>query len=274
MSWAKLDDAFYDHPKVMMTDFAALGLFASGLAYAARHLTDGKLVAPAVAMLSRGDATLAPKLVASGLWDVDPTGAGGWVIHDYLDWNVSANDVKILRNAAKTRMKAFRLRSPEQTANERRTNAFVPVLEAGAKAPSRAVRQNLKSKKQERASALLPKAAEATSSKRAAEQLIEEINRLAGTKFRLVESNLRFARGRLREYAFAELTAMLTWRWKTWGVEERRQWFRPETVLNETKCGSYMGQYDAEVPRLPRAAANPELARIAERERELGLSRG
>lgn len=127
----------------------------------------------------------------------------------------------------------------------------------------------VKTSQQEGASALLPPAAEATVSKGEAMQLIDEINRLAGTKFRTVESNLRVARGRLREYAFRELMAMLAWRYRTWGPDERRQWFRPETVLGETKCASYMGQYDMQTPRAPKPPPNPELARIAARDREL-----
>lgn len=133
MSWAKLDDGIYDHPKVLNTSLEALGLYLLALAYAARHLTDGRLSGPAITMLSRGDTSLAPILVAQGLWE-GPNEVGGYLIHDYLDWNLSANDAKLLQKAARERMKSFRMRSREQTPNERRTNTFVPD-KATAKTP-------------------------------------------------------------------------------------------------------------------------------------------
>lgn len=134
MTWARLDDSIVDHPKVLETPLAALGLFALGLAYAARHLTDGRLSAAAVRQLARGDESLPAALVRSGLWEAErsaeteKTGREpvAFRIHDFLDYNLSAADARTLRKAAKERMKRFRTRSREQTPNERGTNAFVP----------------------------------------------------------------------------------------------------------------------------------------------------
>lgn len=134
MTWARLDDSIVDHPKVLETPLAALGLFTLGLAYAARHLTDGRLSAAAVRQLARGDESLPAALVRSGLWEAErgaETAETGhepvaFRIHDFLDYNLSAADARTVRKAAKERMKRFRMRSREQTPNERGTNAFVP----------------------------------------------------------------------------------------------------------------------------------------------------
>lgn len=41
MTWFKVDDTAYGHPKVLKAGNAALGLWVKGGAYAAQHLTEG-----------------------------------------------------------------------------------------------------------------------------------------------------------------------------------------------------------------------------------------
>lgn len=41
MTWFKLDDGFYDHPKVADLPNAAVGLWVKAAVWCSKHLTDG-----------------------------------------------------------------------------------------------------------------------------------------------------------------------------------------------------------------------------------------
>jgi hypothetical protein len=41
MTWSKIDDQFYDHPKIVAAGPLGTALFVCGLSYCSRHLTDG-----------------------------------------------------------------------------------------------------------------------------------------------------------------------------------------------------------------------------------------
>lgn len=126
--WAKLDDSFAVHRKVLRAGLEATGLYARCLAYAAGQHSDGKLDRGAIQMLA-GVAhweEISEALITAGLWE--KTSDGNYRIHDFLDYNLSARDAKTLRKAAKERMKRYRVRSREQTKNEPQTNSEVPCL--------------------------------------------------------------------------------------------------------------------------------------------------
>lgn len=99
MTWAKLDDQFPTHPKVMRAGPEAAWLFVAGLCYAAQHLTDGMIPKCAVNTLvpARG-ARLAQTLVKVGLWEEL---ADDYVIHDYLAYNPSRDEVVTERERKK-----------------------------------------------------------------------------------------------------------------------------------------------------------------------------
>lgn len=126
MSWVKLDDGFYDHPKVIEASIAAIGLHALALSYCGKHLTDGKVSKRAVVTLARGaeGEALAAELVEIGLWKSTPN---GYEIHDFLHYNRSADDVKQERSAARERMRKFRRSSSEPTENFERCSSEVPI---------------------------------------------------------------------------------------------------------------------------------------------------
>lgn len=95
--WLKLDDNFHSHPKVLAAGRDARDLYVAGLAYAAKHLTDGVIPEGAVATLAvmagaevDGPAAAA-RLVEVGLWE---EGAGGYQVHDYHDYNPSGAEVR------------------------------------------------------------------------------------------------------------------------------------------------------------------------------------
>lgn len=112
MSWAKLDDGFYDHPKVVAAGLAATGLFVRALAYSTAKHTDGYVSTPVVAMLSGGELALATRLVEVGLWE---QADDGYRIHDFFDYNPSGKQVKRQRVREAERLRAYRRCNRERT---------------------------------------------------------------------------------------------------------------------------------------------------------------
>lgn len=101
MAWIKLDDQFFMHPKVIAAGRDARDLYLAGLSYAAGQLTDGRLPGGALpliaAMAGVGEApALAERLLDVGLWEETD---GGWLIHDYLEYNPSGDEVRAVRMA-------------------------------------------------------------------------------------------------------------------------------------------------------------------------------
>ncbi len=107
MAWAKLDDRFADHPKIVSAGPLASWLYVCGLCYAAQYSTDGLIPPSQLRKLADVDNAqeLAERLVEVGLWErVD----GGFLIHDFLDYNPSAEQVKAERAANAKRQAKWR----------------------------------------------------------------------------------------------------------------------------------------------------------------------
>lgn len=109
MSWVRLDDQFTDHPKIVQAGPLAGWLYICGLTYANRYLTDGRIPAAQVRRLADVDGAdeLAARLVAAGLWEVVD---GGYQIHDYLEYQPSADTVRKEREATAHRVQEWRER--------------------------------------------------------------------------------------------------------------------------------------------------------------------
>ena len=93
MPWGRIDDSFYDHPK--LDDLGrhrlpCVGLYVLALSYSNRHLTDGFIPSGMVRKLG-GTRVLAEHLVRVGLWDLV---IDGYRIHDFLDYNDSSAAVR------------------------------------------------------------------------------------------------------------------------------------------------------------------------------------
>lgn len=124
MGWGRLDDGFIDHPKLVGLRLDLVGLWAKGLGYCGKHLTDGLIRRAALYQLATGCTPVralkaAGELVDAGLWEVQ---GEDFLVHDYLDWNPSADKVRAERDAARARMRGLRnghhrpRRSPERSA--------------------------------------------------------------------------------------------------------------------------------------------------------------
>lgn len=95
--WFKVDDSFHSHPKVLATEPAALGLWVVAGAWSSANLTDGFVPDHALPRLAPDAATLARALVAAGLWTRT---RGGYVFHDWCDYNPTRKDVGRTSDAA------------------------------------------------------------------------------------------------------------------------------------------------------------------------------
>lgn len=109
MVWLKLDDKFPDHPKVTEAGPLAAWLHVCGMAFCSRYLTDGFIPARQVSRLADLDNAddLVKTLVRVGLWE---EADGGFRVHDFLEYNPSAEQVKRKRAAAAKRQADWRAR--------------------------------------------------------------------------------------------------------------------------------------------------------------------
>lgn len=100
MTWIRVDDHFAEHPKVLALGrdrLAGLGLWTVGACYAGRYLTDGFVPSD---VLPPGTQRLQELLVRVGLWD---RARGGYVMHDFLEYNPTREKVLEGRAARKER---------------------------------------------------------------------------------------------------------------------------------------------------------------------------
>ena len=109
MPWVKLDDRFPSHRKVALLSDRAFRLHVSAICWCAENLTDGHISDRELTLVAhvRGVKATAKQLEDAGVWDrVDD----GWVIHDYLDYNPSRDQVLAERKKNAARQEAFRRR--------------------------------------------------------------------------------------------------------------------------------------------------------------------
>ena len=112
MPYLNLDDGFADHPKVDALSDGAFRLHVSGLCYSARKLTDGFIQSRRVAALMPAyKPSYLNELLNEGIW-VDT--AGGYDIHDYLDWNKSRSWWEEKRESDAKRLAKWRAKNAAQ----------------------------------------------------------------------------------------------------------------------------------------------------------------
>lgn len=139
MPWAKFDDRFISHPKVLAAGPLAIALHMRAIVYSALHLTDGIIRRRQlnhilcweddVEDFPEGpprNLELVKRLVNAGLWEEAPEGEG-WQIHDYLDWNPSREQAQAISKARseagrKAGLASGASRRKKSDSNERRTN--------------------------------------------------------------------------------------------------------------------------------------------------------
>jgi hypothetical protein len=86
----------------------ALAMYFAGVAYARRYLTDGRLPSRVTDFTHDEDPDKIARVFVHRkvkLWHRDRK---GYVIHDYLDWNLSASRIKELRSLGAERQRRHR----------------------------------------------------------------------------------------------------------------------------------------------------------------------
>lgn len=115
MSWVKLDDAFFDNDKIVAVGRDARDLYLAGLCYCARSLTDGFIPEDRICRLAL-EASITDikeaiqrltRVVRGAKWPLWETTQGGYVVHDYREYNPCADDVKKQREENKRRQAAW-----------------------------------------------------------------------------------------------------------------------------------------------------------------------
>lgn len=103
MTWFKIDDGFWSHPKTMPLSADAVALWTRAGAYSCQHLTDGYISKAVIRLV--GDSSAATELVDAGLWI--ETG-DGWSFHDWAEYQETAETVKRRQANARERQRRAR----------------------------------------------------------------------------------------------------------------------------------------------------------------------
>jgi hypothetical protein len=123
MTWFKVDDSFYDHPKVFDAPDCAVALWTRAGAWAARNLTDGFVPSGMPARLCDDSDTAVKELVRRGLW---VRASGGFRFHDWARYQPSKEAVVDLRSK---RAEAGRLGGRAKAAREKFGNGMATAAE-------------------------------------------------------------------------------------------------------------------------------------------------
>lgn len=152
MAWVRLSDDFYDHPKFDKAGSLGIALFAAGLAWCNRNLSDGFIPRKAaLRLLDFDDAVeavrnadrnavtngggnddltpaiariVAQRLVDAGLWH---EAEGGYQVHDYLEYQGSKVQVEAGRQSNAARQKAWRDRRNAENRNAVTNGPITPA---------------------------------------------------------------------------------------------------------------------------------------------------
>jgi hypothetical protein len=145
MSWAAIDDNAPEHRKLLAVGPVACWLWVCGIAYCNRQKArDGFIPETKISVLYPipNAKREAEKLVAGGLWErVD----GGFLVHDYHDYQPSAEEVEAMRQAKRRAGSAGGKRSGEvrraKAEAAKQTKQVLQENEAGACEAERSKRE-------------------------------------------------------------------------------------------------------------------------------------
>lgn len=107
--WAKFDDKFPDHKKVRRLTDAAFRLHVTAICACSRDESDGRVTEEDIAEMEHGTRLRkhVDALVKAGLWDVVK---GGWLVHDFLHYNPSHEQLNAKRDRERERQARWRER--------------------------------------------------------------------------------------------------------------------------------------------------------------------
>ncbi len=120
VTWFKVDDGFYSHPKTLVLSPQAVALWVRAGSYCGRHLTDG-LVPRHVLSLLQGDEAQASELVAAGLW-LDHV--EGYLFHDWVMYQPTRGKVETEREKSRERVAKHRAKSEHDSLDLKDKNHY------------------------------------------------------------------------------------------------------------------------------------------------------
>ncbi len=95
MTWVKLDDHFDEHPKIAALSDSAMALWVTSIAYSNRNLTDGFVPHQiGVGGLRYCDGNTIPPIRELEHWGLWEEVEGGWLIHDFFEFQPSRAQVE------------------------------------------------------------------------------------------------------------------------------------------------------------------------------------
>jgi len=89
MTWFKVDDSFYDHPKVFDAPDCAVALWTRAGTWSARNLTDGFVPTGMPARLCDDPERAVRELINRGLWS---RSRGGYQFHDWAQYQPTRDE--------------------------------------------------------------------------------------------------------------------------------------------------------------------------------------
>lgn len=109
MGWARFDDGYLDHPKILEAGPWAELLDMRAVIWCAKYETDGLVTRVALKRIGREIPKVASRvlsLVECGRWTVNEN--GGWWVHDYLKFNPSKAEKETQRKLGRERVRNHR----------------------------------------------------------------------------------------------------------------------------------------------------------------------
>jgi hypothetical protein len=103
MTWFKVDDGFHSHPKTIAAGNAAIGLWTRCGSHCSSYTTNGFV--PKNIAKAFGTPAQVQRLLEVGLWREV---SGGYQMHDFLDFNPTAEKVLADRAEAAERKRRWR----------------------------------------------------------------------------------------------------------------------------------------------------------------------
>lgn len=141
-TWLKTDDKFPEHKKVRRLTDSAYRLHHTAMCACAKDETDGLVTEEDITDMEHGERLRkhVASLVARGLWEVVP---GGWLIHDFLDYNPSHEQLNAKRANDRERQARSRSTKPVTGVSHRDSRVshalVTPLVTAPRPVPSRPV---------------------------------------------------------------------------------------------------------------------------------------
>jgi len=136
MTWFKVDDGFWSHPKTLALTPHAIALWVRAGSYCGKHLTDGYVAAAILPML-QGDHDAAQELIDAGLWT---PAKNGYAFHDWEQYQDTRDAVEKRRQAWKDRQR--RHRSNDEKASPSTSIHSIPFLSKGTRDSRRESRRD------------------------------------------------------------------------------------------------------------------------------------